>query len=107
MLKIHIGEKPNYSMMDKMLNIRDFDILHILFSEEKMRFKDFEDAQMMAKSTLSKHLNELRRSRLIKKTFDETLNCDVYVITPKGKKAYTNKTPPVPPRVRISDLKDF
>lgn len=73
------------------VNDRDCAILHLLLIKRETRFKELEESNMMAKSTLSKHLTELRRNGLIRKTFSEAADCDVYIITAKGKRAYSER----------------
>lgn len=70
------------------INERDWKILDFLMRKKETRWKELEDSRMMAKSTLSKHLRELRGNKLIRKKFSETANCVVYVLTSKGKKIY-------------------
>jgi DNA-binding MarR family transcriptional regulator len=62
--------------------------------KEQVFFKELEESKMMAKSTLSKHLRELVKEGLLRKTISKTRalgsHCVVYVITAKGKRELRN-----------------
>lgn len=71
---------------------RDRQILGFIAARGEVFFKELEDSNMMAKSTLSKHLGLLRESGLVAKTISKKKRLGphdvVYVLTPKGKKVY-------------------
>lgn len=81
---------------------RDWKILDFLRGGREARWGEFLDSGMMAKSTLSKHLRRLRESKLVRKKFSEKVDCDVYVITAKGKKIWADRI-----GAGMSNIEDF
>lgn len=81
--------------MDKTVQIdgKDREILHFIAASARAEvfFKELDAPRMMAKSTLSKHLRELVKEGLLRRTISKTRalgpHCVVYVATAKGRKA--------------------
>jgi DNA-binding HxlR family transcriptional regulator len=70
---------------------RDQDILGFIAARGEVSFKELEESGMMAKSTLCKHLGELRKTELVEKIISKKSNRGshvVYVLTARGQKLY-------------------
>lgn len=71
---------------------KDQKILGFIAVKGEVFFKELVDSDIMAKSTLSKHLKELKRNGLVEKIISKTQNRGshdvVYVLTPKGRELY-------------------
>lgn len=71
---------------------RDRQILGFIAACGEVFFKELEDSNMMAKSTLSKHLQTLKKNGFIKKTISKKRSLGphdvVYILTSKGEKLY-------------------
>jgi DNA-binding HxlR family transcriptional regulator len=69
---------------------RDRQILGFIAARGEVFFKELEESNIMAKSTLSKHLREMRENGLIEKTISKKRNLGphdvVYILTSKGRK---------------------
>jgi DNA-binding HxlR family transcriptional regulator len=85
---------------------RDMEIMGFIAVRGEVFFKELEESNMMAKSTLSKHLRSLRDRKLVAKVISKRRQLEshdvVYVLTKKGKKAYFDKFGYHP-----MDLEDF
>jgi DNA-binding HxlR family transcriptional regulator len=83
---------------------RDRQIIGFIAARGEVFFKELEDSNMMAKSTLSKHLGLLRQSGLVAKTISEKKKLGshetVYVLTPKGRKT-------LEPKLKRMSIDDF
>ena len=69
-------------------NKRDDLILELLLRKGEVSFTDFENAGIMAKSTLNDHLHELIDEKAVRKAIGKTpqhLDRPVYLITKKGR----------------------
>lgn len=73
------------------IDAKDREILTLIAARGEMFFKELEDVNMMARSTLSKHLKALRAENLIAKHISTKRKLGshdvVYVLTAKGKRA--------------------
>lgn len=72
------------------INSKDEAILSFIEARGEVFFKELDEAKLMAKSTLSKHLKELQEDKYIIKKISKNHSvgsyCVVYDITSKGKK---------------------
>ena len=67
------------------INQRNERILRLLVDGQEYRFKVFMDHNVIARSTLAEHLNEIRKEKLIRKKYSDNANATIYLITSKGR----------------------
>jgi DNA-binding HxlR family transcriptional regulator len=86
-------------------NERDKQIMWFIAVRGEVFFKELEESNMMAKSTLSKHLRSLRDQKLVARVISKRRQLGphdvVYVVTSKGKKILT------PREMRMTSLEDW
>lgn len=88
----------------KIINAKDAEILFFIERRGEVFFKELNDANLMAKSTLCKHLKCLEGEKLVTIKISKTRSLgnrrNVYVLTVKGKKFCA-------PIIKPRDLSDW